>query len=174
MCRDEALPPTGRQVRLLSAPEVKQIAGRAGRFGSAHPVGHVTCLHQKDQHLLHEAMGTQAVPLERACLWPRWVWDEASGTSQRKNNPSNDPRRAEDLAAWSTRHPGMRFDDALERYTKSVRLSDTYFLGDHSNMIKLASMLNVGEQYTCRPPLTLVIDSFSRLPLTARVWSDEP
>ena len=64
-------PSPGTEVRRLHAPEVKQIAGRAGRFGSAHPTGHVTCLHQEDIVLLHEAMGRHATPLERACLMPR-------------------------------------------------------------------------------------------------------
>ena len=63
---------TGTQVRRLSAQEVKQIAGRAGRFRSSHPTGHVTCLHQDDVHLLHEALATRASPLEAACLMPRW------------------------------------------------------------------------------------------------------
>ena len=66
---------TGSEVRRLRAPEVKQIAGRAGRFGTAHPVGHVTCLYPEDLELLHEAMGESAVPLQRASLMPRSVFE---------------------------------------------------------------------------------------------------
>jgi len=36
----------GSSFRPLTAAEVKQIAGRAGRFGSSHSRGHVTCMHQ--------------------------------------------------------------------------------------------------------------------------------
>ena len=36
----------GASYRPLTAAEVKQIAGRAGRFGSSHSSGRVTCMHQ--------------------------------------------------------------------------------------------------------------------------------
>ena len=36
----------GASYRPLTAAEVKQIAGRAGRFGSSHASGRVTCMHQ--------------------------------------------------------------------------------------------------------------------------------
>ena len=36
----------GACYRPLTAAEVKQIAGRAGRFGSSHSSGRVTCMHQ--------------------------------------------------------------------------------------------------------------------------------
>lgn len=58
-------------MRRLSAQEVKQIAGRAGRFRSAHAAGHVTCLHDEDLHVLHEALATRSAPLEAAALMPR-------------------------------------------------------------------------------------------------------
>ena len=61
----------GTEVRKLLSSEVKQIAGRAGRFGTAHPTGHVTCLHQSDVPLLHEAMGEASVPLQQARIMPR-------------------------------------------------------------------------------------------------------
>ena len=35
----------GTAVRPLSASEVRQVAGRAGRFSTRWPVGEVTCLH---------------------------------------------------------------------------------------------------------------------------------
>ena len=36
----------GVHLRRLTAPEVKQIAGRAGRFGSSFAEGQVACLNQ--------------------------------------------------------------------------------------------------------------------------------
>ena len=36
----------GASYRPLTAAEVKQIAGRAGRYGSSHTSGRVTCMHQ--------------------------------------------------------------------------------------------------------------------------------
>ncbi len=39
--------------RPLTAPEVKQIAGRAGRFGSKFQEGQVTCLNQARRRPCH-------------------------------------------------------------------------------------------------------------------------
>jgi superfamily II RNA helicase len=36
----------GARFRPLTGAEVKQIAGRAGRYGSRYGSGHVTCMHQ--------------------------------------------------------------------------------------------------------------------------------
>lgn len=46
----------GTEMRELSVPEIKQIAGRAGRYGSKYPVGEVTCLYSEDLPLLHSAL----------------------------------------------------------------------------------------------------------------------
>ncbi|PNH00709.1 ATP-dependent RNA helicase SUPV3L1, mitochondrial [Tetrabaena socialis] len=64
----------GKAVRPLQASEVRQIAGRAGRFSSAHPAGYVTCLHPRDLPALHRALQERPQPLQRACLLPRHVW----------------------------------------------------------------------------------------------------
>ena len=67
---------------MLDAPQIKQIAGRAGRFRSAvadsdSPVagdagGLVTTLEKKDLRALSEGMSTPNPPLEQAMLWPPW------------------------------------------------------------------------------------------------------
>lgn len=62
----------GEERRLLTPSEVKQIAGRAGRYGGAHAAaGYVTCLNQEDLPLLREALGTASSQNTHACLLPR-------------------------------------------------------------------------------------------------------
>lgn len=72
---------------MLYAPQIKQIAGRAGRFRSAgvdsdsavarDVGGIVTTLKQDDLRALHDGMSTPNPPLEQAMLWPPWrVFEE--------------------------------------------------------------------------------------------------
>ncbi|GFZ08879.1 ATP-dependent RNA helicase [Actinidia rufa] len=60
----------GTEMRQLTVSEIKQIAGRAGRYGSKLPVGEVTCLDAEDLPLLHFALKSQSPVLERAGLFP--------------------------------------------------------------------------------------------------------
>ncbi|KAI0689836.1 P-loop containing nucleoside triphosphate hydrolase protein [Cytidiella melzeri] len=58
----------------LSAPQIKQIAGRAGRFGlhgSNSPGGIVTTLHSKALPIVREALATPIIPLRKAKFSPR-------------------------------------------------------------------------------------------------------
>ena len=69
----------------LSVADVKQIAGRAGRFRTAHqaksadtsnktgsstPVGFVTCLHDEDLPYIQKALGQEPEPLTAAGIFP--------------------------------------------------------------------------------------------------------
>lgn len=45
----------GREMRPLTAAEVKQIAGRAGRYGSRYQEGVVTCLNAVSSTAMHAA-----------------------------------------------------------------------------------------------------------------------
>ncbi|KAJ6356493.1 hypothetical protein OIU78_004566 [Salix suchowensis] len=60
----------GVEMRDLTISEVKQIAGRAGRYGSDFPVGEVTCLHADDLPLLHSSLTSPSPILECAGLFP--------------------------------------------------------------------------------------------------------
>lgn len=49
--------------------------------------------------------------------------------------------RPEDIAAFVARHPGLRYDSALEQYARVARLSPHYRLGTLENILALATML---------------------------------
>lgn len=61
---------TGKYLAPLSISEVKQIAGRAGRFSSPHPEGFVTTLNQEDLRIVRSSLAAGFQPLKRAGLGP--------------------------------------------------------------------------------------------------------
>jgi len=60
----------GEQQRTLTTAEAKQVAGRAGRFGSPHPIGYATATSKRDLSILKTLLGTQDLPQQRAGLFP--------------------------------------------------------------------------------------------------------
>lgn len=70
------------ELRTLHTSQIKQIAGRAGRFGVAgltadpsvpgETTGLVTSMDKSDIAAIREAMATPNPPLEKAYLWPPW------------------------------------------------------------------------------------------------------
>jgi ATP-dependent RNA helicase SUPV3L1/SUV3 len=83
----------GTSMRALTVAEIKQIAGRAGRYGSKFPEGAVTCLDKEDLPLLHHSLATLTCPLEAAGLFPSFDL----------------------LALYSASHPNMTFSAVLEK-----------------------------------------------------------
>ena len=67
----------GQERRPLSISQIKQIAGRAGRYGlHGQPGGFVTTLHKEDIPTLCQALATPAPPLSCAILDPPGHWME--------------------------------------------------------------------------------------------------
>ena len=60
----------GIETRPLRASEIKQIAGRAGRFGTDYSEGEVTCVKDDDMSSLHLLMKQADAPVSRAGLFP--------------------------------------------------------------------------------------------------------
>ena len=70
------------EMKQILTPQIKQIAGRAGRFGvtgmSSDPSvpreigGIVTSMNKSDMDVIREALATPNPPIERAYLWPPW------------------------------------------------------------------------------------------------------
>jgi ATP-dependent RNA helicase SUPV3L1/SUV3 len=60
----------GKEITYVSIPQIKQIAGRAGRYGFDNSVGEVTALESHDLRYVQKAMPTPSVELEVAGLQP--------------------------------------------------------------------------------------------------------
>jgi len=73
----------GVSVRALEPTEVKQIAGRAGRYRSLFAAGEVSCLNEGDLAALRTALEAPLRPLSRSGLAPTFeqleLFDRASG-----------------------------------------------------------------------------------------------
>ncbi|KAG1736906.1 P-loop containing nucleoside triphosphate hydrolase protein [Suillus paluster] len=68
----------GTTERPLSVSQIKQIAGRAGRYGlHGEPGGFVTTLHAHDLSMLHSAISCQPDPIMFAGISPTLPWAES-------------------------------------------------------------------------------------------------
>lgn len=103
----------GVEMRELTVPEIKQIAGRAGRYGSEFPVGEVTCLYASDLPLLHSALDSPSPILERAGLFPTFDL----------------------LYMYSRLHLNYGIRQILEHFLENSKLSSNYFIADCEEML---------------------------------------
>ncbi|KAL6636910.1 hypothetical protein ACP70R_024482 [Stipagrostis hirtigluma subsp. patula] len=106
--------------RELTVAEIKQIAGRAGRYGSKFPVGEVTCLDAEDLPLLHSSLKSPSPIIERAGLFPTFDL----------------------LSLYSRLHGTDFFHPILERFLEKAKLSSDYFIADCEDMLKVAAIVD--------------------------------
>lgn len=136
----------GIESRDLSVPEIKQIAGRAGRYGSKFPVGEVTCIRSEDLPLLHSSLKLPSPSIERAGLFPTFDL----------------------LYMYSRAHPLSGFYQILEHFLDSAKLSENYFLADCEEILKVAAVidelpLGLNEKYLfCISPVDMNDDISSQ------------
>ncbi|KAJ3673294.1 hypothetical protein LUZ60_006668 [Juncus effusus] len=129
----------GESHRDLTVPEIKQIAGRAGRYGSKFPVGEVTCLNEDDLPLLHSSIDASSPILEQAGLFPTFDL----------------------LSLYSKLHSTKRFHPILEKFLEKAKLSPDYFISDCEEMLKVAAVvdqlpLNIYDKYLfCLSPVDM-------------------
>ncbi|PIN02791.1 Mitochondrial RNA helicase SUV3, DEAD-box superfamily [Handroanthus impetiginosus] len=110
----------GIEMRDLSVSEIKQIAGRAGRYRSKFPVGEVTCLDKEDLPLLHLSLESPSPTLEQAGLFPNF----------------------DTLFMYSRLHPSYGLHQILEHFVKNAKLSESYFITDCEEMLKAAAIID--------------------------------
>ncbi|KAF3322865.1 ATP-dependent RNA helicase SUPV3L1 [Carex littledalei] len=110
----------GESTRELTVPEIKQISGRAGRYGSKFPVGEVTCLNGKDLPLLHSSINAASPVLERAGLFPTFDL----------------------LSLYSRLNSTKAFYPVLEKFLAKAKLSSDYFISDCEEMLKVAAVVD--------------------------------
>lgn len=110
----------GVEMRDLNVPEIKQISGRAGRYGSKYPVGEVTCLDVEDLPLLHSSLKSPSPDLERAGLFPSFDL----------------------LLMYSRTNLQNGFHQILEHFLDNAKLSSKYFITDCEEMLKVAAVID--------------------------------
>ncbi|VVB01126.1 unnamed protein product [Arabis nemorensis] len=110
----------GAETRDLTVSEIKQIAGRAGRFRSKFPVGEVTCLHKEDLPLLHSSLMSPSPLIERAGLFPTFDL----------------------LSRYSQAHPRLGLYRILEHFVENAKLSSNYFISNVEDMMKVAALVD--------------------------------
>uniref|UniRef100_A0A1D1YJ35 RNA helicase n=1 Tax=Anthurium amnicola TaxID=1678845 RepID=A0A1D1YJ35_9ARAE len=111
----------GFESRQLSVPEIKQIAGRAGRYGSKFPVGKVTCIDADDLPLLHSSLEAPSPVLERAGLFPTFDL----------------------LSLYSHVHSTTDLHPILDQFLDQAKLSPNYFIADCDQMLKVATIVDL-------------------------------
>ncbi|KAG7018725.1 ATP-dependent RNA helicase SUV3, mitochondrial [Cucurbita argyrosperma subsp. argyrosperma] len=110
----------GFEMRDLTVPEIKQIAGRAGRYGSKFPIGEVTCINGDDLPLLHSSLKSASPTIERAGIFPTF----------------------ELMYLYSRLHPENGLRQILEHFVENAKLSENYFIADCEEMLKVAAVLD--------------------------------
>ncbi|KAH1223153.1 DExH-box ATP-dependent RNA helicase DExH16, mitochondrial [Glycine max] len=110
----------GFEVRDLTVPEIKQIAGRAGRYGSNFPVGEVTCMDEEDLPLLHSSLNSPSPILERAGILPTFDL----------------------MYMYSRLHPRNGFYQILAHFLDNARLSENYFIVNCEQLLKVAAVID--------------------------------
>ncbi|EPS66047.1 hypothetical protein M569_08726, partial [Genlisea aurea] len=110
----------GLAMRDLTVSEIKQIAGRAGRYRSKFPVGEVTCLDSGDLPLLHSSLSSPSPPLEQAGLLPHFDL----------------------MYMYSCLYSDRSLHRILEHFVENAKLSENYFISDCEDLLKAAAVID--------------------------------
>ncbi|KAI8390268.1 P-loop containing nucleoside triphosphate hydrolase protein [Blakeslea trispora] len=109
----------GKTFRRVSMPQMKQIAGRAGRFGTAYSDGEVTTLHPKDIQYLQECVEAPTIPLETAGLQPT----------------------VDILELFALQMPDEKFSGLLQKFEDLASLNGDYFLCNYRDQKMIAERI---------------------------------
>ncbi|KAJ8663205.1 hypothetical protein O0I10_001382 [Lichtheimia ornata] len=96
----------GKAQRYITFPQLKQIGGRAGRFGTAYASGEITTLNPADLSYVQEAMNSPTQMLTSAGLQPT----------------------IDIIELFALQMPNDRFSTLLQRFQDLATVSGTYFL----------------------------------------------
>ncbi|KAG0584350.1 hypothetical protein KC19_3G204900 [Ceratodon purpureus] len=110
----------GDAKRPIPAPQVKQIAGRAGRRGSIFPDGVTTAFYSQDIPYLEKSLQQDVEPATAAGLFPVY----------------------EQVELFASQLPETSFAQLLERFAETCRLDGAYFLCRYDNLKRVASVLD--------------------------------
>ncbi|XP_046850999.1 ATP-dependent RNA helicase SUPV3L1, mitochondrial-like [Xenia sp. Carnegie-2017] len=154
----------GKSMSTLSASQVKQIAGRAGRFGTEYPSGFVTTLHEEDLVSLQELMCQGSEDLQEAGIAPT----------------------SEQVEMFSYQLPKASLKKIFETFCGLSQLSGNYFMCNLEKRQMTAELienipLSIRDRYTfcmspadCRVPFTRVmLVRFARAISSGKIISAE-
>ncbi|KAG0341907.1 RNA helicase [Podila humilis] len=110
----------GSNVRSLSLTQLKQIAGRAGRFGTEYAVGQATTLVKGDLPALVRALAAPMIKIDRAAIQPM----------------------PEMLEEFAYQMPGAPFSVVLKTFDRLSQNSPLFFPGLLRNMTKAAEIMD--------------------------------
>eukprot|EP01114_Cavostelium_apophysatum_P021683 TRINITY_DN7635_c0_g1_i1.p1 TRINITY_DN7635_c0_g1~~TRINITY_DN7635_c0_g1_i1.p1 ORF type:complete len:557 (+),score=152.89 TRINITY_DN7635_c0_g1_i1:1247-2917(+) len=126
----------GKDDRLLHPLEVRQIAGRAGRFSGKFPKGEAHCLNSDDSNVMISALNKQVQPIKAAGLFPTF----------------------DQLAKFLEKKRGLPFSALLDSFSLMTKLDMEYFLCDYSMISQIARLIEhipmtLDDRYTfCTSP----------------------
>ncbi|KAG6604507.1 putative secreted RxLR effector protein [Phytophthora cinnamomi] len=141
----------------IPASLAKQIAGRAGRYGSDFASGEATCLLEEDLEYLKESYDEVPTPLTSAGLFPS----------------------SEQMEEFAKQLPGITdLADLVDKYVMLARLDGDYFMCNHQDMKDAATLLRdteltLSDRFTfCMSPVKLDIYLPKYPPRTAEALGD--
>ncbi|KAG1446411.1 hypothetical protein G6F56_009579 [Rhizopus delemar] len=110
----------GKSTRNISTPQLKQIAGRAGRFGTAYGNGVVTALRPSDLRYIKESVAAPMVELQMAGLQPT----------------------VDMLELFALQMPNEKFSGLLQKFEDLASVSGDYFLCNYKDQKLIADHLD--------------------------------
>eukprot|EP00803_Ostreobium_quekettii_P007030 evm.model.scf_827.5 EVM.evm.TU.scf_827.5 scf_827:49902-60555(+) len=124
----------GRTRVPISAMQIKQIAGRAGRRNSVYPDGLVTCLNKEDLDRVAEVLSSPpgGGPMPAAGLFPEFP----------------------QIELFASQMPSEDLSTLLWRLSEEAKLDGLYFLCKNEGMMQIAKMLQGIPQLSLRDRYT--------------------
>ncbi|CAO3659007.1 unnamed protein product [Umbelopsis ramanniana] len=110
----------GKSFTFIHPPHLKQIAGRAGRFGTTYAVGEVTTFEQKDLTYVHEAMDTPTLFLKTAGIHPT----------------------LDIIEMFAAQMPDAPFSTVLQTFEDMATVSGKYFLCNYGDSKAIAESMD--------------------------------
>ncbi|KAI7859278.1 P-loop containing nucleoside triphosphate hydrolase protein [Circinella umbellata] len=141
----------GEGLRFISTPQLKQIGGRAGRFGTTYASGEVTTMIPGDLEYVQQAMNAPITNLKQAGLQPT----------------------VDIFELFALQMPTEKFSTLLEHFEDFASVQGMYFLCNFKDQKKIADAiehvdLNLRDRYQfVNAPVTVrnarVVESFQQM-----------
>ncbi|KAK5582879.1 hypothetical protein RB653_004468 [Dictyostelium firmibasis] len=113
----------GEVIRPLLASEVKQIAGRAGRFGTMFPIGRVTAFDHEGLEKIRNDWKVPNIISDRAGIFPT-------------------PQQIQQFSELSI-FKGMCFSDIMVQFIEKTKIDKQYFICNFNTFLRVAKKIDV-------------------------------